>query len=350
MTKYKLLYCVALAILATGCSSGDDDDDYETAPDVITEPEPGADPGTDPGTNAGTEPPVTGDPAPADPVDPPPADDPIAEPPPPPTAGPTPAAPSIGCGGPAPQAGSRTIAVGGDDRRYILDLPTGYDPEKAYPVVFSFHGRGDELKGKDNNYKATNGIVETMGEAAIVVHPQGMPVPSAAEYPERRSWETVGSRDVAFFDAMYEELRGEACVDENRVFTMGMSMGGLFASRLACERGDVVRAFSAVASAPPQKSASECVGRAAAWAAHDPQDKLIPYTDGLAQRQYWVDANMCGEETRQLENGCVEYTNCDTGYPVRWCEYSLAEQPNSRNHEWPGFAASQSAAFFQSLD
>ena len=349
MTKYKLLYCVALAILATGCSSGDDHDDYEVAPDVITEPDPGA---GDPGAGPGEEPPVD-DPAPVDPVnpaDPPPVDNPIADPAPPPIAGPTPAAPSVGCGAPAPQGGTRSIVVGSDTRRYILDLPAGYNPEKAYPLVFSFHGRGDEQKAAGNNYKATNGVVETMGQAAIVVHPRGMPVPTAAEYPERHSWETVGTRDVAFFDAMYEELRGAACVDENRVFTTGMSMGGLFASRLACERGDVVRAFSAVASAPPQKSASECVGRAAAWAAHDPQDKLIPFTDGLAQREYWLDANMCGEETRQLENGCVEYTNCDSGYPVRWCEYSLAQQPNSRNHEWPGFAASESWKFFNSLD
>lgn len=347
MTKTKLMYCVALAILVTGCSSGDDDDDYETQPEVTTPTDPNAgDPGFDPGTDT----PAPEDPAPVDPTEPPADGDPVTDPVSPPTAGPTPAAPSIGCGAPAPKTGTRTITVGGNDRSYMLDLPTGYDPEKAYPVVFSFHGRGDELKEKANNYQATNGVVEAMGDAAIVVHPKGMPVPSAAEYPERHSWETVGSRDVDFFDAMYEELRGEACVDENRVFTTGMSMGGLFAARLACERGDVVRAFSAVAAAAPQKSASECVGRAAAWAAHDPEDGLIPYDDGLALRQYWLDANMCGEETRQLENGCVEYTNCDAGYPVRWCEYSLAEQPYSRNHEWPGFAASESAKFFQSLD
>ncbi|QJD58055.1 hypothetical protein HG264_03600 [Pseudomonas sp. gcc21] len=337
MTKTNLACWMALALMTTGCGGGGGGGSDTPDTPVDTPTDTPADP-----------PPVEDPPA----TDPPPIDEPPAEEPPvsdPPAGGGAVSqpAPSIGCGGPAPKAGARTISVAGIDRQYILDLPTGYDASKAYPLVFSFHGRGREA----GEYRDSNSLKETVGDAVILVHPQGVPDPSAPVEPGRDSWERTGDRDIAFFDAIHNELTSEACVDEDRVFTTGMSMGGFFAARLACERGDVVRAFASAAAGPPLKSATECVGRAAAWTAHDPQDELIDYTtDGLALRDYWLDANVCGEETRQLSDGCVEYTNCDAGYPARWCQYSQADKPYSNHHEWPSFAPRAAADFFLALD
>ena len=333
MTKTNLACWVALALMTTGCGGGGGggSDTPDTPVDTPADPPPVEDP-------PATDPP---------PIDEPPAEEPPVSDPPPGGGAASRSAASIGCGGPAPKTGTRTITVAGSARQYILDLPADYDAREAYPLVFSFHGRGR----KAGEYRTSNSLKEKVGDAVILVHPQGVPDPSAPVEPGRDSWERTGDRDIAFFDAIHNELTTEACVDENRVFTTGMSMGGFFAARLACERGDVVRAFASAAAGPPLKSATECVGRAAAWTAHDPQDELIDYTtDGLALRDYWLDANVCGEETRQLSNGCVEYTNCDAGYPVRWCEYSQADQPYSNHHEWPKFAPSEAADFFLTLD
>lgn len=330
MTKTNLACWMALALMTTGCGGGGGGGS-DTPVDTPTDPPPVEDP-------PATDPP---------PIDEPPADEPPVGDPPPGGGAASRPAPSVGCGGPAPKAGTRTITVAGSDRQYILDFPANYDADKAYPLVFSFHGRGRTA----TDFRNSNELKATVGDAVILVHPQGVPDRSSSVEPERDSWERTGSRDIAFFDAIHNELTTEACVDENRVFTTGMSMGGFFAARLACERGDVVRAFASAAAGPPLKSATECVGRAAAWTAHDPQDQLINYTtNGLALRDYWLDANVCGEETRQLSNGCVEYTNCDAGYPVRWCEYSQADQPYSNHHEWPIFAPREAADFFLTLD
>ncbi|QIB52002.1 PHB depolymerase family esterase [Pseudomonas sp. OIL-1] len=340
MTKMNLACWMALAVMTTGCGGGGGGGS-DAPPDT-----PPEDPGTPVEEPPTSEPPIDEPPA----TDPPPVDEPPAEDPgdnPPPGGGVSQPTPSIGCGGPVPETGNRSIAVTGGTRQYILDLPTGYDADKAYPLVFSFHGRGRTA----SDFRTSSNLRETMGDAVILVHPQGVPDPGAPVEPERDSWERTGDRDIAFFDDLYDQLTSEACVDQSRVFTTGMSMGGFFAARLACERGDVVRAFASAAAGPPLKSATECVGRAAAWTAHDPQDELIDYTsDGLALRDYWLDANVCGEETRQLSNGCVEYTNCDAGYPVRWCQYSQADKPYSSHHEWPSFAPREAADFFLALD
>ncbi len=340
MTKTNLVCWMALALMTTGCGGGGGGGS-DAPPDTPVEEPPA------------TEPPPIDEPPATDPppIDEPPATDPPAEEPPvsnpPPGGAVSRPAPSLGCGGPAPKSGTRTITLAGTDRQYLLDLPTGYDANTAYPLLFSFHGRGRTAV----EFRGSNELKETLGDAVIMVHPQGLPDPTAPVEPERASWERAGDRDIDFFDAMHTELTTEACVDENRMFTTGMSMGGFFAARLACERGDVVRAFASAAAGPPLKSNSECVGRAAAWTAHDPQDQLIDYTtEGLALRDYWLDANVCGEETRPLSNGCVEYTNCDAGYPVRWCQYSQADKPYSNHHEWPSFAPQEAGDFFLTLE
>jgi polyhydroxybutyrate depolymerase len=50
--------------------------------------------------------------------------------------------------------------------------------------------------------------------------------------------------DVAFFDAMLDDLRARYCVDPNRVFATGFSRGGFFVNALACERGDKLAAIA----------------------------------------------------------------------------------------------------------
>lgn len=281
--------------------------------------------------------------------DPAPAPQPDPEPENPPSSGPDTQG-SLGCSQPSPGSGTRTLVVGGIERSYIIDLPPGYDPEQPYPMVFGFHGRC----GTAENFRSRSygDLDSAMGDDAVLVYPQGIPDPNAEVQPERSNWERSGPRDLAFFDAMLEAITGDTCIDEARVFVTGMSMGGYFSARLACERGDVLRAFAAAAAGPPLVPASACAGRAAAWTAHDPQDELISYEDeGLPLRDYWLAANVCGNETRTLASGnCVEYTNCDVGFPVRWCEYDQTLNPWSNHHEWPEFAAREAWEFFRGLD
>ena len=335
MSKTNLACWIALAMLTTGCGGGGGggtDAPPETPPDPVIPPDRPDEPIGDPAIG---DPPVNEPPG----TEMPPVDE--------LSAGGAGHNPPPGCGRPAPKTGDRNIAVADSTRQYILDLPTGYDPNKAYPLVFSFHGRGRTA----SDFRTSSNLGEAMGDDVVLVHPQGLPDPSSPVEPERRSWERTGDRDIAFFDDLYNELTSEVCIDEDRVFTTGMSMGGFFAARLACERGEVLRAFASAAAGPPLKSYSLCEGSAAAWTAHDPQDQLIDYTTaGLALRDYWLDANVCGQETRQLSNGCVEYTNCNEGNPVRWCQYSQADKPYSSHHEWPSFAPEAVADFFLTLD
>ena len=66
--------------------------------------------------------------------------------------------------------------------------------------------------------------------------------------------------DVGFVDALLADLDTRVCVDTHRTYAMGISNGGYFAYRLACERAS---RFAAVAPVSGPENVSPCTpGRA----------------------------------------------------------------------------------------
>lgn len=240
---------------------------------------------------------------------------------------------SAGCGQRAPATGSRTLQVGNTERSFLLDLPSGYDSSAAYPLVFGFHGA--TTSGALFRSAFYGNLLAAMGDEAIVVHPNAAGDPTA--------WSTQA--DVPFFDAMLAQLAGELCVDQRRVFATGHSSGGFFSNTLGCQRGDVLRAIAPVAGGGPFSfGGASCTEQVAVWLAHGVNDMVVPFATGVTSRDGWLGRNRCGEVSMALTSpaGCIEYTSCNEGASVRWCEHQ-------EGHDWPDFAPPAIWAFFRSL-
>ncbi|UAW98652.1 hypothetical protein KEM63_01310 [Halopseudomonas nanhaiensis] len=312
-----------------------------TEPEEPTPTEPEEPTPTEPEEPTPTEP---EEPTPTEPQDPAPSepDDPVLNP--------YPYA-SAGCGFEPLAEGEHSLQINGVSRKYTVDLPTGYDQDRAYPVVFGFHGRGRDGQFQNTDY---GNLASTMGDDAILIYPEGLSMDNQGAVGDKHggsgtTWELEGTADLQFFDAMLQEAKVESCVDEQRIYTVGFSMGGYFSARLACERGMDVRAFAAAGAGAPVVDPNMCEDMSAAWIAHDPEDSAIDYeAGGVALRDYWLDVNMCGPETQPVasEGNCVEYTNCAADFPVRWCTYSQG----SNHHQWPNFGPREVWDFFLSLE
>jgi polyhydroxybutyrate depolymerase len=213
---------------------------------------------------------------------------------------------SSGCGVAATSTGSfnaMALAVLGRDRIYHLRIPDKYDVNRAYPVIFRWHGRGGDgmSGGLDIEFSA--------GNDAFVVGADGL----------NSTWsQGTNADDLAFFDGMLEAIGKRYCIDRARVFSYGFSAGGYFSNNLACERGDILRASAAVASGP---TGGECRGKAAAWFLHDADDDAVPIAQGRAARDRALAANGCSTETIDEGDGCVRYRGCEAE-PVVWCQSS----------------------------
>ena len=213
------------------------------------------------------------------------------------------------------------------DRTYHLRLPDNYDPNRAYPLVFRWHGYGgDGLSGgMDIEYYS--------GNDAIVVGADGI----------NKYWSpSADSVNLLFFDRMLETISGRYCIDLDRVFSYGFSAGGFFSNFLACERGDVLHANAVVAgglrggrrrdkmanwllgtlgarAAVPE--GGNCKSKVATWFLHDLNDDTVPIAKGKDALERALFLNGCSAKTIDDGDGCVRYQGCQTA-PVVWCQSS----------------------------
>ena len=194
------------------------------------------------------------------------------------------------------------------NRSYHLYVPNKYDPHRAYPLIFRWHGfGGDGLSGG-------LGIEQMVGNEAIIVSADGL----------NKSWKFNGDpADLQFFDRMLDTIEKKYCIDRDRVFSYGFSVGGAFANLLACERGDVLRGSAAIESGPRAGTAialgSNCKGKVASWFLHDLDDHIVPIEGGRAARDRAITLNGCSADTVNEGNSCVRYQGCKKS-PVVWCE------------------------------
>jgi poly(3-hydroxybutyrate) depolymerase len=117
-------------------------------------------------------------------------------------------------------------------------------------VILAFHGHGGNAQG----FSQHTGIQNAWPEA-LVVYPQGIPLPTDAD-PQglRPGWQRkqgeVGNRDLKFVDALLTKLRQRFPVDDQRIFAVGFSNGAFFGYLLWHERSNVFAGFAPVAGTP----------------------------------------------------------------------------------------------------
>jgi polyhydroxybutyrate depolymerase len=214
---------------------------------------------------------------------------------------------STGCGAPATGTSTfvtRSTRVGELDRTYHLYVPLSYQAQRAYPLVFRWHGStGDGLSGG-------LGIEQSSREAAIIVAPDGL----------ERTWSAkTRAADLLLFDALLAQLSEQYCIDRARIFSYGFSAGGAFTNELACARGELLRGAAAIASTP---ASSACTSTTAAWLLHDADDDVVSLRLGEAAREQARQRNGCAASSRAAGSGCVAYDGCRAGEPVVWCQTS----------------------------
>ncbi|MGE0786527.1 MAG: PHB depolymerase family esterase [Sandaracinaceae bacterium] len=277
-----------------------------------------------------------------------------AGPPPPVDGGDTPdaGAPvgSAGCGNASPLTGARTVDVMGMTGDYLVSLPSDYDPTQPYPLGFGFHGAGRTHENCHDGDCA--GFQAAMGERAILVY--------IKSFTDAWPWPMdVREQNVALFEAVLDVVRGDYCVDEGRMFVAGTSSGASFSNVLGCRFGDRLLATAPVAGSMPETTG--CTGPIAALVIHGVDDYHVPFVDGEAARDFYLDMNGCTHMpsvpiaelhdrvvmTRESHE-CADYMGCPAGASVRWCEHSEGGYDGS-THGWPSFGGDEIWSFVSGL-
>lgn len=231
------------------------------------------------------------------------------------------------------------MEVDGETRLYDLIIPNSYDPSTPTPLVVNYHGYTSNPQ-QQAFFSAIRPVAEAHG--FIVALPFGV----------MNSWNggaccgdamSSDRDDVGFSRALVAEISSTLCIDDKRVYAMGMSNGGFMSHRLACEAADLFAAVGPVAGVlgiPPDSCApSRAVP---VMHVHGTEDPLVPY-DGNDLIGYpsvaetmsgWAARNGCDAtpETTFEEDDvhCETWPGCDDGADVTLCTVE------GGGHCWPG--------------
>ncbi len=236
-------------------------------------------------------------------------------------AQPSPTSPAPDAAPAAPRSTDREVAVEGGDRSYRVVTPPGDTGDTELPVVVAIHDAGNTVDGM---------IEATQLQRAAVQHDFAVVLPAAAEEAER-TWNagfccgagpSVGLDDMAFLDAVIDEVAADERVDADRIYLAGVSNGAVMAYQYACERSERVAGVGSVAGTmdPESCQPSEPVS---VLEIHGTDDDVVPFDGGEmpdfvqatrpaisaeALVEHWAEANSCSEEPITSGNDPVTRT------------------------------------------
>ncbi|HVJ89566.1 MAG TPA: hypothetical protein VM580_07155, partial [Labilithrix sp.] len=136
-----------------------------------------------------------------------------------------------------------TMVVGDTTHSYLLALPPGYDPNRTYPLVLSFHGNPGTAVGMAGALP-----FDTVSKrGAVIAYPQG----------QGNNWDlytkTASNADMAFIQALPAEIQSKANIDLSRVFGFGYSGGGFFLPQFTCRFGGIFKAIAVLSGGGPDE-------------------------------------------------------------------------------------------------
>jgi polyhydroxybutyrate depolymerase len=236
------------------------------------------------------------------------------------------------------------IVSSGQDRTYLLFVPTTYDPSTPTPLVISIHGFA-EWPAHQMQISGWNDLADEYG--FIVVYPSGTGFP--------RRWRASGQAgdsgdpmvDVFFISELIDELGRQYNIDPARVYANGLSNGGGLSYVLGCTLSDRIAAVGSVSGAYVYPL-DECnPSRPVPMIAfHGTGDPIVPYQGGPSRDSGisfpvipdWMAAraelNACDGSPAELpasgEASGIRYSGCAQEADV--VLYTI----HGGGHAWPG--------------
>lgn len=220
---------------------------------------------------------------------------------------------------------TKTIWMGIVARSYNLRVPAGLSGN--VPVLIDLHGLGSNAFFQE----VTSGWSPYADSKKFIV-----------AYPAGSAWGqawdlNAGSDDMKFVKAVAAQIKSKYCVNANRVFVEGGSLGGYMAQRMACDAEDVFA--SGVSTISGELTVGSCsVSRPVSMGiVNVERDPLFPTSpQSTDARNAWLTRNSCSTTGTTEPNSFganAKLYSCGSGTQVLWRTYA------GTSHAYPTGAA-----------
>jgi poly(3-hydroxybutyrate) depolymerase len=245
---------------------------------------------------------------------------------------------SSGCGKLGAKTGDYDVnlTVNGQARLYGVSVPSGYNPNEALPVLFYFHGSGGTASVSRLEFPSSTPS-STTGERAIIIYGEGTGGSNAKGWYDTK----CGGNDMTYFDQIYASIASSYCVNLDRVYANGFSMGGGMSYDLGCCRGNKIRAIAPIGSAwtpTAVNPASSCTAKKPAMRISYGTKDYLPVDDLRGIHSYHRALLGCTANTASIDpSPCKAYSGCPASTAVQYCEFQDMTHgfpPNSPANNW----------------
>ena len=212
-----------------------------------------------------------------------------------------------------------SIFVNGDERLFRLSVPSS-DAGTKLPLIIAFHGGG----GAEEDFQQQNQF-DQLGEEEkfIMVYA----IAESDRTPSEGEWflnSAATSRDDNYFsEAIVDELSEVYCIDQDRLYAIGYSLGSMYTYEIACQLN---HKFAAVASfagtMPVSPETCRLSGSMAVLHIHGKLDYIIDYDEDWD----WKDGEHEGVGTMSNVPGMIDF----------WADQSNCQDENTHSHLFGG--------------
>ena len=224
-----------------------------------------------------------------------------------------------------------SVNVDGKSRTFIMHVPSAYKGTDPVPLVVDYHPIGGSGQGElsSSPYKG-----KTDPEGVITLYPDGTAKPGGMG----NGW-NVGpccsnDDDVKFSREMIKAVEEKVCINKQRVYATGFSMGGGMSNHVACFMSDIYAAVAPAAmdlnttnsaKCSPERPVPIIMFRGTNDFVCKYQGGDSGFNDGLnflgaeGNFKFWAQKNGCEGSPSKNSNGCDEYSKCKDGSKVILC-------------------------------
>lgn len=176
------------------------------------------------------------------------------------------------------------------------------------PVVFAFHGYGQDVAEAMNKFK-----LDQYWPEAIIVYPQGLntAIQKMNSGGVDTGWQTyIGDhkdRDIRLFDEIKAYLSIKYSIDEKRIYVTGFSNGAAFTYVAAAARGGMIAAIAPIAGTLGSNKDRKVFKEIPVFHVAGKQDKIVKYNSQIEMIEFIKKINKCQKDGIIIDKNVTEY-------------------------------------------
>ena len=195
---------------------------------------------------------------------------------------------------------ARTMTIGTREIRYVVYVPTAYDPAKPNPAIIFLNGMGE--CGRDGWRQCFH-----FGNAIMLDTEKW---PFIVVFPQKQSKESFWEDEEIVMMTAFEQTKNEYNLDLSRIYLTGLSQGGHGTWAIAAKHPDMFAAIAPVCGWGDEKIAAK-LAKMPVWAFHGDADQAVN-VDRSRDMKKWVEA--AGGEVKLTIYPGVGHNSWDKAY------------------------------------